>query len=102
MVATGGLGQVFRNTTNPESATADGVAMAFQAGAEIGDMEFIQFYPTALYMKKAPRFLLAEGLRSEGGYLRNIEMDRFMGKYHPRAEMAPAMWWHEPSCTKWR
>jgi L-aspartate oxidase len=90
MVATGGLGQVFRNTTNSESATADGVAMAFQAGAEIGDMEFIQFYPTALYMKKAPRFLLAEGLRSEGGYLRNIEMDRFMGKYHPRAEMAPA------------
>jgi L-aspartate oxidase len=90
MLATGGLGQVFRNTTNSESATADGVAMAFRAGAEIGDMEFIQFYPTTLYMKKAPRFLLAEGLRSEGGYLRNIEMDRFMGKYHPRAEMAPA------------
>jgi L-aspartate oxidase len=90
MLATGGLGQIFRNTTNSESATADGVAMAFRAGAEIGDMEFIQFYPTTLYMKKAPRFLLAEGLRSEGGYLRNIEMDRFMGKYHPRAEMAPA------------
>ncbi len=90
MLATGGLGQVFRNTTNPESATGDGVAMAFRAGAEIGDMEFIQFHPTSLYMKEAPRFLLAEALRSEGGYLRNIEMDRFMGKYHPRAEKAPA------------
>jgi L-aspartate oxidase len=90
MLATGGSGQIFRNSTNSESATADGVAMAFRAGAEIGDIEFIQFHPTTLYMKKAPRFLLAEALRSEGGFLRNIEMDRFMGKYHPRAEMAPA------------
>ena len=90
MLATGGLGQIYRNTTNPEAFTADGVAMAFRAGAEVGDMEFIQFYPTVLYMKKAPRILLPEGLRAEGGYLRNIEMDRFMGKYHPRAEMAPA------------
>jgi L-aspartate oxidase len=90
MLATGGLGQIFRNTTNSESATADGVAMAFRAGAEIADIEFIQFHPTTLYMKNAPRFLLAEGLRSEGGFLRNIEMDRFMAKYHPRAEMAPA------------
>src|ERR1700688_356590 len=89
MLATGGLGQIYRNTTNPESATGDGVAMAFRAGAEVGDMEFVQFHPTALYMKKAPRFLLAEGLRSEGGYLRNIEMDRFMAKYHPLAEKAP-------------
>jgi L-aspartate oxidase len=90
MLATGGLGQLFRNTTNPEPATGDGVAMAFRAGAEIRDMEFVQFHPTVLYMKKAPRFLLSEGLRSEGGYLRNIEMDRFMGKYHPLAEKAPA------------
>jgi len=90
MLAAGGLGQLYRNTTNPEAFTADGVAMAFRAGAEVGDMEFIQFYPTVLYMKKAPRILLPEGLRAEGGYLRNIEMDRFMGKYHPLAEMAPA------------
>jgi L-aspartate oxidase len=89
LLATGGLGQIYRNTTNPETATGDGVGMAFRAGAEVGDMEFIQFHPTALYMKKTPRFLLAEGLRSEGGYLRNIEMDRFMGKYHPLAEKAP-------------
>ncbi len=89
LLATGGIGQLYRNTTNPEGATGDGVAMAIRAGAEVSDMEFVQFCPTALYMKKAPRFLLAEGLRSEGGYLRNIEMDRFMGKYHPLAEMAP-------------
>jgi L-aspartate oxidase len=90
MLATGGLGQIYRNTTNPETFTGDGVAMGFRAGAEISDMEFIQFYPTVLYMKKAPRILLPDGLRAEGGYLRNIEMDRFMGKYHPLAEMAPA------------
>ena len=89
LLATGGMGQIYRNTTNPETATGDGVAMALRAGAEISDMEFIQFYPTVLYMKKAPRLLLSEALRSDGGYLRNIEMDRFMGKYHPLAEQAP-------------
>jgi L-aspartate oxidase len=89
LLATGGMGQVYRNTTNPEGATGDGVAMAFRAGAEVSDMEFIQFHPTVLYLKKAPRFLLAEALRREGAYLRNIEMDRFMAKYHPLAEQAP-------------
>jgi len=90
LLATGGLGQIYRSTTNPDTATGDGVAMAFRAGAEIGDMEFIQFHPTTLYMKKTPRFLLAEALRREGAHLRNIELDRFMGKYHPLGEMAPA------------
>ena len=90
LLATGGMGQLFRNTTNQETATGDGVAMAFRAGAELSDLEFVQFHPTVLYMKKAPRFLLSEGLRREGGYLRNIEMDRFMAKYHPLAEMAPS------------
>jgi L-aspartate oxidase len=90
LLATGGLGQLYRNTTNPEAATGDGLAMAFRAGAEVSDMEFIQFHPTALYMRKVPRFLFPEGLRSEGAYLRNIEMDRFMHKYHPLAEQAPA------------
>jgi L-aspartate oxidase len=89
LLATGGVGRLYRNTTNPEAATGDGVAMAFRAGAEVSDMEFIQFHPTALYMKKVPRFLLSEALRSEGAYLRNIEMDRFMHKYHPLAEQAP-------------
>jgi len=89
LLASGGLGQLYRNTTNPAVATGDGVAMAFRAGAEISDMEFIQFHPTALYLKKAPRFLLSEALRGEGAYLRNLDMQRFMPKYHPMAELAP-------------
>lgn len=89
VLTTGGIGQVYRNTTNPDAATADGIALAYRAGAEIGDMEFVQFYPTALYMKKVPRFLVDERLRSEGAYLRNLELDRFMGKYHPLGERAP-------------
>jgi len=89
LLATGGLGQLYHNTTNPAVATGDGVAMALHAGAEISDMEFIQFHPTALYLKKAPRFLLSEALRGEGAHLRNLEMHRFMPKYHPMAELAP-------------
>jgi L-aspartate oxidase len=89
LLATGGLGQLYRNTTNPAVATGDGVAMAFRAGAVVSDMEFIQFHPTALYLKNAPRFLLSEALRGEGAYLRNAEMLRFMAKYHELAELAP-------------
>ncbi|HST79536.1 MAG TPA: FAD-binding protein, partial [Verrucomicrobiae bacterium] len=79
----------YSNTTNPAVATADGVAMAYRAGAEISDMEFVQFHPTALYLKNAPRFLLSEALRGEGGILRNSELHRFMAKYHELAELAP-------------
>jgi L-aspartate oxidase len=89
LLATGGLGQVYSNTTNPAVATGDGVAMAHRVGAEISDMEFVQFHPTALYLKDAPRFLLSEALRGEGAYLRNIELKRFMPKYHELAELAP-------------
>lgn len=89
LLATGGLGHIYSNSTNPEVATGDGVAMAHRAGAEISDMEFVQFHPTALYLKGAPHFLLSEALRGEGAYLRNNELDRFMPKYHPLAELAP-------------
>jgi L-aspartate oxidase len=89
LVATGGLGNVFRNTTNPEVATGDGVAMAYRAGAEIGDIEFVQFHPTALQLEGAPHFLLSEALRGEGAYLRNAMGERFMERYHPLMELAP-------------
>ncbi len=89
LLASGGLGQVYRETTNPSVATGDGVAMAFRAGAAISDMEFVQFHPTALYLTGAPRFLLSEALRGEGASLRNAETLRFMPKYHEMGELAP-------------
>ena len=89
LLAAGGFAHVYSNATGPASATADGIALAFRAGAELSDMEFVQFHPTALCMKKVPRFVLPERLRAEGAYLRNIELNRFMGKYHPLGERAP-------------
>jgi L-aspartate oxidase len=89
LLATGGLGRVFLNTTNPDVATGDGVAMAFRAGAEISDIEFVQFHPTALHVEGAPRFLLSEALRGEGARLINAAGERFMPRYHPLEELAP-------------
>ncbi|SMF92670.1 L-aspartate oxidase [Paenibacillus uliginis N3/975] len=89
VLCSGGAGQLYRYTTNPEVATADGVAMAYRAGAEIRDMEFIQFHPTALSYPGAPRFLISEAVRGEGAYLRNIKGERFMDRYHELLELAP-------------
>ncbi len=89
LLATGGLGRVFLNSTNPEVATGDGVAMAYRAGAEISDIEFVQFHPTALAVEGAPRFLLSEALRGEGALLRNSRGERFMERYHELLELAP-------------
>jgi len=88
LLATGGLGQIYRETTNPEVATGDGMAIAYEAGAVLSDMEFVQFHPTALAVKGAPRFLLSEALRGEGGVLRNIGLERFMKRYHEAQELA--------------
>lgn len=89
LLATGGLGRVFKETTNPDVASGDGVAAAYRAGAVISDIEFVQFHPTALFIEGAPRFLLSEALRGEGAYLRNARGDRFMDLYHPMSELAP-------------
>jgi L-aspartate oxidase len=89
ILCTGGTGQLYRYTTNPEVATGDGIAMAYRAGAVIRDMEFIQFHPTALCYPGAPRFLISEAVRGEGAYLRNIHGERFMDRYHPQLELAP-------------
>ncbi len=89
LLATGGAGMLYANTTNPDVATSDGAAMALRAGAELSDMEFLQFHPTALYLSGAPRFLLSEALRGEGAYLRNSAGERFMPACHELAELAP-------------
>ncbi len=89
LLASGGAGQVYSDTTNPAVATGDGIAMAYRAGAAVSDMEFYQFHPTAFSAPDAPRFLLSEALRGEGAYLVNAKGERFMERYHPLLELAP-------------
>ncbi|MFP6765949.1 MAG: FAD-binding protein, partial [Planctomycetaceae bacterium] len=89
ILATGGAGRLFRETTNPEIATADGHAIAFRAGAELRDMEFMQFHPTVLYIAGSARHLITEAVRGEGAYLIDCHGHRFMPDYHPLKELAP-------------
>ena len=89
ILASGGCGQVWRETTNPLTATGDGLAAAFRAGAALCDMEFMQFHPTTLYVAGAGRALISEAVRGEGAYLLDRAGERFMPAYHPDAELAP-------------
>src|SRR2546426_7447661 len=91
LMTTGGLGRVYKETTNPDVATGDGVAMAWRAGAEISDIEFVQFHPTALHVESAPRFLLSEALRGAGGVLRNAARERFTDELAPRDMVSRAI-----------
>ncbi len=92
VIATGGIGQVYRSSTNPASATGDGVAAGLRAGAAIADMEFVQFHPTVLWQGSSARGqqpLISEAVRGEGAYLLNAAGERFMVGRHELAELAP-------------
>ncbi|HNS32044.1 MAG TPA: L-aspartate oxidase [bacterium] len=89
ILSAGGAGNIFQETTNPPGITGDGLSVAYRRGAELSDIEFYQFHPTTFYLAGAPRFLISESVRGEGGILKNIKGDRFMFDYHPSGELAP-------------
>jgi L-aspartate oxidase len=89
LLATGGAGRVFSDTTNPPVATGDGIALAYHAGARVADLEFVQFHPTALNLEGAPRFLISEALRGEGAQLVNCHRRPFMTNVHAQGDLAP-------------
>jgi L-aspartate oxidase len=89
IIATGGLSRIYDRSTNPHTATGDGIALAYQAGARLSDIEFIQFHPSALYIPGEEAFLISEAVRGEGAWLLNQDGERFMPHIHPLAELAP-------------
>ena len=89
IIATGGLSRIYDRSTNPHTATGDGIALAFHAGAKLADIEFIQFHPSALYIPGEEAFLISEAVRGEGAWLLNPKGERFMQHIHPLAELAP-------------
>lgn len=89
VLATGGAAGNYRRTTNPPTSSGDGIALAYQAGAEVCDMEFVQFHPTAFFTRSGKTFLISEALRGEGGHLVDAAGNRFLSAYHPKGELAP-------------